>query len=306
MSMLANRLQKSLKRLGPKYAREGTTAFRLYDRDIPEYPWTVDVYGDHALASEFVTPVSRRQSAADREQETREVVDAVAHVTGTPPERIVIKARERHVSVEREAAGRPEHEFEVTERGLRFRVNLVDYLDTGLFLDHRQTRQRVASLSRGKRVLNLFCYTGSFSVYAAAAGAGRTVSVDLSATYLSWAARNLAANGLEERTNALVRSDVFEFLRTTDERFDVVVLDPPTLSRAKRGRSFDVQASHPELVNGSIAVLNPGGRVFFSTNFRQFRLDERALRAGRIREITTDTVPEGFRTGTHRCWEIEP
>ena len=179
MSMLENRLRKNLARLGPWARRERITAWRLYDREIPEFPWMVDLYGDRALVSEYVTPRARRMSPEQREAERVQVCAAVCAVTGLSEERLSLRTRERHLSLERQAAGRPEHEFEVLEHGVTLRVNLEDYLDTGLFLDHRPARRRVGRESRGARVLNLFAYTGAFSVHAAAGGAASTTSVDL-------------------------------------------------------------------------------------------------------------------------------
>lgn len=301
----AHRLTRNRARLGPWAAREGLEAYRLYDRDVPEVPWTVDRYGAHVLAEERITPVARRQSAEERAAEEAEVLRAIAEVTGVDAAHLHVRRRERHGAARRtETRGTAGHEFPVLERGHRFLVNLTDYGDTGLFLDHRETRRRVGERSRGRRVLNLFCYTGSFTVYAAMGGADSTVSVDLSQTYLAWAERNFAANGLALPRHERVRADVFDFLRRDRERYDLVVLDPPTLSRSQRGRSFDVQQAHVELINRSLERLAPGGTLLFSTNYRRFSLEETRLRAQRVREITRETVPRDFREGIHRCWEI--
>lgn len=302
--MLANRLRKNLARLGPWARRERLGAWRLYDRDIPEMPWCVDLYGDRALVSEFVSPVARRASPAEREAEQAGVVAAVRGVLDLPRDRVLLKSRERHLSTARQAEGDPAHEFPVEEHGHRFLVNLVDYLDTGLFLDHRSARRRVGELSRDKRVLNLFCYTGAFSVYAAAGGASCTESVDLSPTYLEWAGRNLRLNGLDPDRHRLVRGDVFDYLRASRETFDLVVLDPPTLSRSKKGRSFDLQQAHPELIELCVGRLAKDGLLLFSTNFRQFRLEEGKLPGCLVREVTRDTTPPDFREGLHRAFEI--
>lgn len=303
VSDLENRLRKNLARLGPWAKRERTTAWRLYDRDIPELPWTVDLYGPRVLVQEYVSPVSRRQSEAERVTERERVLSAVAAVSGVPADRIALKLRERHLSVEREAAGTESHEFEVEELGRRFLVNLDDYLDTGLFLDHRAARARIAKAAPGRTVLNLFCYTGAFSVHAAASGATRTVSVDLSPTYLAWAGRNARLNGLGP-AHELVRADVFDWLRASRDSFDLVVLDPPTVSRAKKGRSFDVQADHVELVRLAVARLSPGGLLLFSTNARRFALDPKAGEGCDVREVTKETTPPDFRESLHRAWEL--
>ncbi len=304
MDAFANRLRKNLARLGPAMKSGGTTAYRLYDRDLPEVPYFVDLYGPRVLVSEFVTPRGRRQSPEARAAEHDAVIAAVCEVLGVGEEAIAFKQRERHRSIGRQAGGRAEHEFPVQEHGLTFLVNLDDYLDTGLFLDHRAARRLVGRASRGKRVLNLFCYTGAFSVHAAKGGAISTTSVDLSTTYLAWAERNFRENGLEAHGHRTVRSDVFDFLRTTRDTFDLIVLDPPTLSRSKTGQSFDIQKSHPELIALGLVRLAPGGWMLFSTNFQRFVLDEKRLPPCSVRELTNETTPPDFRHGLHRAFEI--
>ena len=302
--MLANRLRKNLARLGPWARREQLEAWRVYDRDIPEYPWAIDRYGEQALVTEYVTPIARRLEPAAREQELREVVAATAEVLGLAPGQVVTRTRERHRSIEREARGDPAHELAVGEHGLKFLVNLHDYLDTGLFLDHRRARRRVGDACAGGRVLNLFCYTGAFTVYAAKGGAAATVSVDLSATYLEWAERNLRLNGLAGPAHLLVRADAFAFLREGSAEFDWIVLDPPTVSRSSRGRSFEIQSAHVELIELALARLAPGGRILFSTNDQKFRLDSGSLAKHDVHEITADTASRDFREPAHRSWEI--
>lgn len=304
--MLGNRLRKNLARLGPWSKRERITAWRLYDRDIPEFPYTIDRYGPRALVMEYVTPVGRRLGEAERETELSSVVQAVCAVLQIGPEDVAVKRRERHVSTERQAAGRPEHEFEVEEHGLRFLVNLDDYLDTGLFLDHRVSRRKLGKEAAGKRVLNLFCYTGAFTVHAAAGGATASESVDLSTTYIAWAARNLALNGIDQKKHRLVRADVFDHLRQSRDRFDRIVLDPPTMSRSSNGRSFDLQKAHGELIGLCLDRLTPDGELWFSTNYRRFQLDSRALRGAHVREVTEETTPQDFREGLHRSFVIRP
>ncbi|MFM2153414.1 MAG: rRNA m(2)G2445 methyltransferase [Pseudomonadota bacterium] len=303
-SMFENRLRKNLARLGPWAKREQIDAYRLYDLDVPEFPYAVDCYADHVLVSEFVTPRARRQSDEERAHEHDAVVAEVLAVTGVEPEKVVFKQRVRHRAVERQAAGRASHEFAVREHGLTFLVNLDDYLDTGLFLDHRTARRRLGKAAAGKRVLNLFCYTGGFTVHAAAGGAQLTESVDLSATYLAWAERNLHANGLDGPAHRLVRADVFEHLRRSRDTFDLVVLDPPTTSRSKTGHGFEIQRAHPELIALALARLAPGGTLLFSTNDRRFALETARLPPCDIREVTDATTPQDFREGRHRAFEI--
>ncbi|MFM2153701.1 MAG: hypothetical protein RL199_2136, partial [Pseudomonadota bacterium] len=195
-------------------------------------------------------------------------------------------------------------EFPVREHGLTFLVNVDDYLDTGLFLDHRTARRRLGKDARGKRVLNLFCYTGGFTVHAAAGGAALTESVDLSTTYLAWAERNLRANDLWRPEHRLVRADVFEHLRGSHDLFDVIVLDPPTTSRSKTGHGFEIQRAHPELIGLALARLAPGGTLLFSTNDRRFVLETTRLPPCEVREVTDATTPPDFREGRHRAFEI--
>ncbi len=304
MSMLANRLRKNVARLSPWAKREGITAWRAYDRDVPEFPYAIDRYAERALVTEYVTPVGRRQEAVARDRERADVLHAVSETLGLSSEAIVFKARERHLSVERQAQGDSSHELPVEEHGRHFLVNLVDYLDTGLFLDHRVARRRVGELARGRRMLNLFSYTGAFSVYAATGGAAATTSVDLSASYLAWTKRNFELNDVDARHHQLVRADVEEFLRGSRETWDLIVLDPPTVSRSKGGRSFDIQAAHPLLIDLALAHLARDGVLLFSTNFRQFRLDAEKLPRAAVTEMTRATTPPDFREPGHRAFEI--
>jgi 23S rRNA G2069 N7-methylase RlmK/C1962 C5-methylase RlmI len=302
--MLANRLRRNLARLAAWAHREGLDAWRVYDRDIPEVPWTIDRYGERVLCTEVRTAVGARQSPADRDSEREQVAEAVVDLLGVSPDRIAWRTRERHRSVEREARGSTGHEFPVAERGLRFLVNLEDYLDTGLFLDHREARRQLGAQSSAATVLNLFCYTGAFTAYAARGGARRTVSVDLSQTYLSWAGRNLQLNGIAGPRHEFVRDDAFAYLSSGSESFDRIILDPPTVSRSARGRSFDVQSSHVELIRLALRRLAESGTLLFSTNDRRFQLDLAALAAVEVREISAETQSRDFREQAHRSWEL--
>jgi len=196
--------------------------------------------------------------------------------------------------------------FEVTEGGLKFLVNLTDYLDTGLFLDHRPLRARVREAARGKRFLNLFCYTGSVSVYAAAGGASETTSVDLSQTYLDWAAGNLARNGFDMAQHKLEWSDAIGYLESHSAMFDLIFVDPPTFSNSKRAEDFDVQRDHVRLLTLCGERLLPGGLILFSNNFRRFKLDEAALAQFDVRDISAATIPFDFERNQriHRAWEL--
>ena len=280
-----NRLRKNARHRRKWARREGLTAYRLYDRDVPGFPFTVDWYDGRVHLVEY--PRHAREDAAL----CAEVQAAVCAVLEVPAARVFTKThlpkawgREQY-----EKAGAGGEPFVVEEQGLKFWVNLSDFLDTGLFLDHRLTRARVRDEAAGKRFLNLFGYTGSFSVYAAAGGAVSTTTVDLSNTYCDWAVRNLELNGFRGPRHEVVRSDVVRWVRQAAERapkFDLAVLDPPSFSASKKMEgSFNVQADHPRLVAEVAALLSPRGVLYFSTNYQGFELDEEIARRFRADEF---------------------
>ena len=305
--MFANRIEKNRKHLGKWAKKAGIECFRVYDRDIPELPFALDLYGSRAHLQEYSRPVldgraQRLWASAMHE--------AAARALGIPQTDVVLKQRhgQRPDSQYGRLAG-SEQDFVVREGGHRFIVNLTDHLDTGLFLDHRETRALVGQRAGGKRVLNLFCYTGSFSVYAANGGAASTTSVDLSKTYLDWAARNFSLNGLDMGRNRLVQADAMRFLalgRASVERYDLIVLDPPSFSNSKRMQGvLDMQRDHVELIRDCVGLLSRGGELLFSTNLRNFRLDASALQDIAMEEISERTVPLDFRNRRiHSCWRI--
>jgi len=306
-SAFANRLRKVAPQRLRDAARDGLSALRLYDADIPEYAFTVDWYAGHAV----VTELARRGflPVAVRDARRAEVEGAVVSVLGIAEDHVhwKVRAPKRWGEEQYEKLGEKGERIVVEEQGLRFLVNLDDYLDTGLFLDHRLTRARVRAEAKGKRFLNLFCYTGSFTVYAAAGGARETVSVDLSNTYLDWARDNLALNDLEGPRHHLVRSDVTRWLRQVrGETFDLVVLDPPSFSASKKMAStFDVQRDHVELLEDTAALLSPEGVLYFSTNFTGFELAKDPLPGWSFEELTPASIPPDFRNRRiHRCWRI--
>lgn len=306
LEMFANRLRKVSRHYGKWARRQGITCYRIYDADIPEFPLAVDIYEDCVHLAEY----QRRHPLSDEEYRIwrsgcRQVVREVLE---TEPAKIFFKERRRQKGTQQyERRDDRQHEQIVRENGLQFIVNLSDYLDTGLFLDHRQTRQMVREMARGKRFLNLFAYTGSFTVYAAAGGAVSSTTIDLSNTYLEWAQRNLALNNLEGPQHQFVRADVKQWLEEpVRDVFDLIVLDPPTFSNSKAMRDIlDTQRDHPMLINHCLARLSPGGTLLFSTNYRRFNLDEAAIRAAKIREISAQTVPPDFRNKKiHYSFEI--
>lgn len=306
----ANRLRKNLRHFKKLAAREGLTAFRVYDREMPEHPFVVDWYAGRVHLVEFPRRRERREGGLDREA----AIACVCEVLQVPRERVHVKthAPKSWGKEQYQREGEGSETFEVEEQGLSFWVNLGDYLDTGLFLDHRKTRARVRAEAKGKRFLNLFAYTGSFTVYAAAGGARSTTTVDLSNTYLEWAERNLALNGLAGPAHALVRADVLEWLHAeaqSSRRYDLVVLDPPSFSASKRmSGTFDVQRDQGKLLADAVGVLAPGGVLYFSTNFKGFELKPLRLAPGvtaAVEELTPRSLPEDIQQkDIHRCWRI--
>lgn len=308
--VLANRLRKNLKHYSRWAKRESISCFRVYDWDIPELPFIVDIYADRMHFAEIER--NHDHSPLDHRRYIELMVRTAAEVLQVTPDKVYFKKRKPQKSGGFKYSNHAETgEFiEVQEGGHKFLVNLADYLDVGLFLDHRRTRKLVEKEAKGKDFLNLFAYTGSFSVYAAAGGAKSTTTVDTARTYLEWAEENLKRNGLQNGRHEMVRSDSFEFLERTRGRYDLAVVDPPTRSvNRSSGRVFDVQADHVRLLQMVLDKMRPGGKVFFSTNYRTFELDEKGLKAGRnlvVKEITDQTIPLDFeRKPSHRCWYLE-
>ena len=300
-----NRVRKRYRHLSRWAQREHVDCFRVYDRDIPELAFAVDVYGERALLQQYL----RDADAAVDTDWLEALCTAAARALDRAPGAVTIKLRRKlnRREDQHQPSGHDGDTIVVREGGARFLVNLEAYLDTGLFLDHRRTRALVRDRAGGRRVLNLFCYTGSFSVQAALGGASETVSIDLSNTYLAWAKRNFDLNGLDPQRHRLERGDVRAWLTAAGiggERFGLIVLDPPAYSSSKKmDRTFDVQRDHVDLVLAAAALLEPGGELLFSTNLRAFRLDAAALSAFVVDDISARTIPEDFRDQrVHRCW----
>lgn len=308
ISAFANRLGKNAKHYLKWARRHDIEAWRLYDRDIPQYPFAVDVYGSQIHLQEYDT--GWLMQPEEYETWLAEVLDAVAFITGFAPGQIHLKRRERQKGTQQyEKTGKAGADFTVQENGRRFWVNLEKYLDTGLFLDHRNTRKRVGEMAAGKRFLNLFSYTGSFTVYAATGGAVSSETVDLSNTYLDWARRNFALNGMDEAKHQIVRADVFQYLQTASEagkQFDLMVMDPPSFSNSKKMLDIlDIQRDHEKLIDGAMALLVSDGVLFFSNNLRSFELSAAVAQKYAVKDISKQSVPEDFRNKKiHQCWEI--
>jgi len=310
--MVANRLRKNLRNLKAWRAREGVDCFRVYDADLPEYAAAIDVFTEAAAERRVSLHIQEYQApeeipAEDTRRRLGELVRAAADALALPRERIALKTRVRGKGGSKYGVlDRRGESLLVQEGGLRFEVNLFDYLDTGLFLDHRPSRMRLRELGAARDVLNLFCYTGAASVYAAAGGARSTTSVDLSATYLQWAGRNLAANGYTGIEHRLVQADVIAWLKAERARFDVIFCDPPTFSNSARAGDFDIQRDHIDLLQACMARLRAGGTLMFSTNSRKFRLDEESLTGIDWEETSANRLPPDFARNPkiHRCWEL--
>jgi len=308
-----NRLKKNEKQLGKWARKNGITALRVFDRDIPEVPLRVERYGDEVVVWIY-------DSAKLTPQFVDVLLDGLRETLS--PSQLHVKQRNRQFEgTQYEKLDGDDREFAVTEYGCSFGVNLQKYLDTGLFLDHRDTRFRVQQEASGKRLLNLFCYTGAFSIHAAVGGAKHTTSVDLSKTYLTWTQRNFARNDVDNAAfttkpqklhddgHWLVHQDTFAFLRdaaAANLMYDLVVLDPPTMSKSKRmDGSLDVQRDHVELIEGVGRLLADDGVLYFSNNYKGFELDEQALSSWTTKEITPGSLPKDIRDVTiHRCFRM--
>ena len=304
--MFANRIRKNRKRLASWLKREQVECYRLYDADMPEYAVAVDIYGERVCVAEYQAPQGvDPQAAARRLDEVRAALPGALDVA---PEAIVYKQRRRQRGTQQYQKQDSRGElFSVREGRARLLVNLQDYLDTGLFLDHRPLRLRLGAEAAGRDFLNLFCYTGAATVHAALGGARSTTSVDLSNTYLGWLRKNLARNGLDERDNTIIRANCLQWLQQAGANYDLVLLDPPSFSNSSAmDQSFDIQRDHPGLVRAAMAVLRPGGRLYFSNNRRGFKLDPALGREFLCEDISRSTLDPDFERNPkiHCCWSI--
>ena len=317
--MFADRLRKNIRHLAKWARREGVTCYRLYDGDLPEYNLAVDLYERWVHVQEYEAPATVDEGKA--RERLNAALAVIPDLLGVSPEDVFLKVRRRQRGAAQYGRqGSTGRFYEVGEGGCRFAVNFTDYLDTGLFLDQRSTRDHLAELARGRRFLNLFGYTGAATVRAARAGAAATTTVDLSPTYLAWARRNLelnriAASGVSgtgtetgSGQHRLIQADAVRWLASDRGVYDVVFLDPPTFSNSRRGGGllFDVQRDHAPLITDAVRRLAPGGVLIFSTNARRFRLDDVELPGLRIEDITRRTIPPDFvrNPRVHSCWSI--
>ncbi|MBE9539579.1 MAG: bifunctional 23S rRNA (guanine(2069)-N(7))-methyltransferase RlmK/23S rRNA (guanine(2445)-N(2))-methyltransferase RlmL [Proteobacteria bacterium] len=305
--MFANRIRKNKKRLSRWVKRENIQCYRLYDADMPEYAVAVDVYGENLHVAEYQAPKEVDEEAASRRM--AEVVAALPEALAIAPEAISYKRRQRQRGLRQYEKEDSRGELNSVREGqARLLVNLHDYLDTGLFLDHRPLRLRIAKEASGQDFLNLFCYTGAATIHAALGGARSTTSVDMSNTYLGWLRKNLAHNGLGETGNLMVKANCIEWLAQAEQKYDLIMLDPPSFSNSKSmDDSFDIQRDHLSLIEATMAILRPGGTLYFSTNRRSFKLDDSLPQLLRCEDISRETLDPDFQRNAkiHKCWRIQ-
>ena len=304
----ANRLQKNIKKIEKWAKQQGLDAYRLYDADLPEYNVAVDRYGDHIVVQEYAAPKNIDENKA--RQRLLDAVTATLQVTGIETNKLILKVRQKQKGTNQyeKLANKGEY-FYVNEYGAQLWVNLTDYLDTGLFLDHRLTRKMLGEMAKGKDFLNLFAYTGSATVHAALGGAKSTTTVDMSNTYLNWAEQNLILNDIEGKQHKLIQADCLQWLEKCDRQFDLIFVDPPTFSNSKRMEdSWDVQRDHIKLMRNLKRILRPNGTIVFSNNKRGFKMDFEALDELGLSavEISAKTLPLDFERNKqiHNCWVV--
>ncbi len=304
----ANRLQKNIKKIEKWAKQQGLEAYRLYDADLPEYNLAVDRYKDHIVVQEYAAPKNIDENKA--RQRLLDAVTVTLQVTGVETNKLVLKVRQKQKGMNQyeKLANKGEY-FYVQEYGAKLWVNLTDYLDTGLFLDHRLTRKMLGEMARGKDFLNLFAYTGSATVHAALGGAKSTTTVDMSNTYLNWAEQNLLLNDIQGKQHKLIQADCLQWLERCDRQFNLIFIDPPTFSNSKRmEESWDVQRDHIKLMKNLAKILRPSGTIIFSNNKRGFKMDFQGLEELGLNatEISAKTLPLDFERNKqiHNCWVI--
>lgn len=306
--MFQNRLLKNFKHRVKQAKRQNITCWRLYDHDLPEFPICIEYYEEYLYIAEY----NRHHNLTDEEHDAwfDQTKQIIAQITEVAIENMYVRVRKRmsHKEEQYEKVDSVSKIITVEEHGFKFLVNLTDYLDTGLFLDHRTTRDMVFQSAKDKDVLNLFCYTSSFSVYAAKGGAKSVTSVDLSKTYLQWSQDNFVINQLKnDKAYQFIHADVKQYLKTlTPNQYDLVIMDPPTFSNSKRMKDIlDIQRDHVELINDVLKAMRPGGVLYFSTNFTTFVLDQENIDSTQIKDITKATTPFDFEGRLKRwCFKI--
>lgn len=304
----ANRLKKNIGKIGKWAKREGLDCYRIYDADLPEYNVAIDVYLDHLVIQEYAAPKNIPEEKAKRR--LTDIIRAAIQVTGVDANSVVLKVREKKKGTNQyQKLGQQAEKMYATEYGVKLIVNLYDYLDTGLFLDHKLTRRRLGEMAQNQDFLNLFAYTGSATVHAAAGGAKSTTTVDMSKTYLDWAKENMALNGQVGRQHQYVQADCLQWLEKATGQYDLIFIDPPTFSNSKRmEQSFDVQRDHIQLMTNLKRILRPNGTIVFSNNKRHFKMDmEQLAELGlTAKNISSQTLPLDFERNKHihNCWLV--
>jgi 23S rRNA (cytosine1962-C5)-methyltransferase len=307
-TMFRNRLGKVFRHVSKSARKQAVSCYRIYDHDLPEFPLCIEKYEDWLYVAEYRR--NHKMEEAEHESWLADCKNIIIEITGLPAASIVLRTRQRKSNRQDQYQKLDDGRRFIlaNENGLKFKINLTDYLDTGLFLDHRITRSLIRDSSKGKNVLNLFCYTGSFSVYAAAGEAAEVVSVDLSKTYLKWALENMELNELYDASRHLyLHEDAKQYLhKLPAEYFDLVIMDPPTFSNSKRMEDFlDIQRDHPKLINQAVASMKQGGTLYFSTNFSRFQMQEEYLSGCTVKDITRLTTPFDFQGKLKRfCFRI--
>lgn len=306
--MFENRLLKVFKHRSKLARKQQISCYRIYDKDLPEFPICIELYDNKVYIAEYLS----KHGLTEEEHEAwlEATIEVIKKIITVGDDAIFLKQRKRmhHRQQQYEKIEEEKEYFTVEENGFKFLINLTNYLDTGLFLDHRVTRKMVFDKAKDKRVLNLFCYTGSFSVYAAKAGAAKVTSIDLSKTYLQWGEDNFAINLLKKHNNyEFIHADVVQYLKSIPANsYDIIVMDPPTFSNSKRMDDFmDIQRDHVQLINDCLNILAPNGLLYFSTNFTKFVLDVDNIKSSSIKDITKATTPFDFEGKLQRwCYLI--
>jgi len=309
-AMLRNRLRKNMKTVGQWARKQGVSCYRLYDADMPEFALAIDMYEGRVHVQEYMAPKTVDERSAH--ERLAEALAVIPEALGVDSGEMVCKQRQRQAGLNQyekhEASG---EFFTVHEHGCALKVNLKDYLDTGLFLDHRPVRHWIQNHAAGKRFLNLFCYTGAATIHAAVGGATRSLSLDMSKTYVKWAQENLSLNGADLTHHRIEQADCLQWLAEKpgpDQRFDLIFMDPPTFSNSARMAGvLDIQKDHARLISQAMQRLTSEGVLIFSSNFRRFKLDESVGEAFAVEEVSRDTLDKDFQRNAriHRCWHIQ-
>jgi len=303
---LKNRIEKNIRKVSSWAAQLPTEAYRIYDHDIPEYAVAIVRYGDFLHVQEYAAPASIPEKSAKRH--IQQILQVLPAATSVPSENIYMKRREKQKGKNQyRKQSKQQKLIKVQEQGLTFWVNLSDYIDTGLFLDHRKTRSRIRKLAKDKSFLNLFAYTGAASVYAAAGGATSTLTVDMSNTYLQWAEDNMSLNGFNIWQNKFIKANCMDWIKQAEQKYDLIFLDPPSFSNSKSMEgNLDIQRDHRYMIEKTMELLSDDGTLIFSTNRRGFKLDSHLQESFKVYFQGKKSLSRDFsrQRAPHQCWEI--